>query len=356
MAPQFTLEQILEKIEGASLKNCPNPELVTIKKIVTLDSKEECAISYLATPKMLREALDSKVSVLVISKKFEEKFDDTTPLVIVEDAEYSLISLLNLFHPEREANGQISKTAAIDSTAIIGEGTEIEDFVIIGKNVKIGNNCIIQGGSHIGHNVTLGNNTIIGPGNVVHHGVTIGERFRSFGNCTIGSDGFRFTHKGGAFLKISQVGGVVIGDDVEFGANCCIDRGGLTDTLIGNGVKLDNMVHIAHNCILKNHIVIAAQSGVAGSSTIGNYVMISGQCAITDHIEIADGVRLGGKTGVRQSIEEKGTAYAGVLGLPIKDFHRYLHNVKHVVNFRSWAKRIVNIEKNLGIEDTTTKK
>jgi len=356
MASQFTLAQIIEKIEGAVVKNCPSPELITIKKIVTLESKEDHSISYVASPKLLTEAINSSVSALVISKKFEEKIDINTPLIIVEDAEHSLLSLLDLFHPERQANGQISKTAAIDSTASIGEGTEIEDFVIVGKNVKIGKGCIIQGGSNIGHNVTLGDNTIVGPGNVIHHGVTIGKRFKSYGNCTIGSDGFRFTHKDGAFLKIAQVGGVVIGDDVEFGANCCIDRGGLTDTTIGNGVKLDNMVHIAHNCILKNHIVIAAQTGVAGSSIIGNYVMISGQCAITDHIEIADGVRLGGKTGVRQSIEEKGSAYAGVLGLPIKEFHRYLHNVKHVVNFRSWAKRIVNIEKSLGIEDTSTKK
>ncbi len=351
MTQEYSLAQILENIEGATLKNCSNPNDIKIKKITNLDSKEENSISYLGTAKMLSDARESSVSAIILSKKFETKFDDPRPLILVEDAEHALIPLLEMFHPERKACGYISERSSIHPSAEIGKGSEIEDFVIIGKNVKIGDNCIIQGGSHIGDNSTLGDNSVIGPGNVVHHGVTIGKRFKTFGNCTIGSDGFRFTHKDGAFLKIAQVGGVIIGDDVEFGANCCVDRGGLSDTIIGNGVKFDNMVHIAHNCVLKNNIVIAAQTGVAGSTTIGNYVMISGQCALQDHIEIADGVKMGGKTGIRQSITEKGSAYAGELGLPIKDFHRYMHNIKEVVNFRSWAKRIKKIEEKLGIED-----
>jgi UDP-3-O-[3-hydroxymyristoyl] glucosamine N-acyltransferase len=347
MKKEYSLNDIMALLQNAELKNCENPDDIKIECVVPLDEDKKKSISFVSSKHFIEIAKNSKATALIVNKKIAHNFH--RPVLIVDNASLSLVPILNLFYPPKKPSGEISNKASIHPLSSIGKNSDIADFVIIGKNSKIGENCIIEGGVFIGENVTIGDDARIGPGNVIHENVTIGDRFVSFGNCTIGADGFRFEFANSVHNKIPQVGSVIIGSDVEIGANCCIDRGGLGDTILGNGCKFDNMVHIAHNCILKNNIVIAAQTGLAGSTTVGNYVMMSGQCAITDHIEIADGVMLGGKTGIRHTIKEKGGIYAGEFGLPLPDFKKYTKNLKHIVNFQKWADRIKNLEKKLGI-------
>jgi UDP-3-O-[3-hydroxymyristoyl] glucosamine N-acyltransferase len=342
MIKAYTASYLQTLLPGSVLKNCTSPDEIRIEAIVSVGKKREHSLSFVASVDYVEMAKSCAATLLVVNQELEAQFD--SPVLVVKDATLAIIPITKLFHPPRVSSGRISIQAQIDPTAIIASNSEIAPFAIIGKNVRIGKNCIIEGGAFIGDNVEIGDDGRIGPNDVIHHDVKIGERFCTGGNNTIGADGFRFAFANGVHNKIPQIGSVQIGNDVEIGANCTIDRGGLEDTIIGDGVKFDNMVHIAHNCILKSHIVIAAQSGMAGSTKVGNYVMISGHVALQDHIEIADGVMIGGKTAVRKSIDEKGI-YNGEYALPLGEYKKLRKNLNHLINFDDWSARFAVLEK-----------
>ena len=343
MSLGYSVQEIVDTLEDAEIQNCDQPEEMIISQVVTLHAEAEQSISFVYSAQFITTALTSKASILLINRELVDAFPQKRPLIVVKNAEYSLISILQLFHPPKKPFSHLSEKASIHPSATIGENTMIGDFVRIGANSKIGKDSIIEANVSIGENVTIGDAARIGANNVYHDGVTIGDRFVSFGNCTIGADGFRFVFTPAGHQKIPQVGSVIIGNDVEMGANCCVDRGGVGDTIIGDGCKFDNMVHIAHNCVLKKHVVIAAQSGMAGSTTVGNHVMISGHCALQDHIEIADGVILGGKTTVRKTISEQGF-YVGEHTLSLSEFKKFRKNLSHLVHFEQWTKRLEQLE------------
>lgn len=346
MIQEKTLSQIQSHVEGSYIKNCDNPDEVVIKCVVTLDDNKENSISFVRSGAFVEKSHRSSATVIIVSEKFAKNYN--RPILVVNNVEESLIPVLSLFHSEPVPSGKISKNTSIHPTVTIGENCDIGDFVTVSANSRIGNNCIIQGNTFIGENVEIGDDARIGAGNVIHDDSVIGNRFTSFGNCTIGADGFRFVFTAKGHQKIPQIGKAIIGDDVEMGAQCTVDKGGLGDTIVGDGCKFDNMVHIAHNCVLKKNIVIAAQSGVAGSTKVGNNVMISGHCAIQDHIELSDGVIIAGKTAVRKSIEEPGI-YAGEHSLPLSKFNRLRMNILKIIDFHKWVKRVETIEKKLGL-------
>ncbi len=346
MKTEYSLLEIQSNIEGSELQNCNNPENVIIDCVVTLDDDKQNSISFVRSRAFVEQGKISKATIIIVNKQLAKEFE--RPVLVVKNVEESLIPVLSLFHSPKSPNGTISEKSSIHETATIGENSEIGDFVIVGENSNIGKNCIIEGNVSIGKNVSIGDDSRVGPGNVIHDDVTIGDRFVSFGNCTIGADGFRFVFTPKGHLKIPQIGKVILGNDIEIGAQCTIDKGGLGDTILGDGCKFDNMVHIAHNCILKNNIVIAAQSGIAGSSIIGNNVMISGHCAIQDHIELADGTIIAGKTGVRKSITKAGI-YVGEHAQTLTKFNMLRKNISHLVRFDKWMKRIEKVEEKLGI-------
>jgi UDP-3-O-[3-hydroxymyristoyl] glucosamine N-acyltransferase len=346
MSIEKTLSQIQSQVKGSYIKNCENPDDVLINCVVTLDDNRENSITFVRSKTFIEKSHKSNASVIIISKIFEKNYD--RPILVVDNVEESLIPVLSLFHSEPVPSGIISEKTSIHPTVTIGENCDIGDFVTISANSIIGSNCIIQGNTYIGENVGIGDDSRIGAGNVIHDDSVIGKRFISYGNCTIGADGFRFVFTADGHQKIPQIGRAIIGDDVEIGAQCTIDKGGLGDTIVGDGCKFDNMVHIAHNCVLKKNIVIAAQSGMAGSTTVGNNVMISGHCALQDHIEIADGVILAGKSAVRNSIKEAGI-YAGEHSLPLSKFNKFRKNLTNMVDLNKWIKRVEAIEKKLGL-------
>jgi UDP-3-O-[3-hydroxymyristoyl] glucosamine N-acyltransferase len=344
----YSLKAIQEIIPDSEILNISNPESLLIHSITHLSKSNKTSISFLAAKQYVKQAKESNAGALIVSKEFADQIPNI-PLIVVKNAEMAGITVLNLFHPPRQPDGIISKLASVHPSAVIGENTTIGDFVVVSAGASIGKNSIIEPGVFIGEGVSIGDEARLGANSVFHHGAIIGHRFVCFGNCTIGSDGFKFSHYNSRFHKVPQISTVVIGDDVEFGSGCCVDRGGMSDTMIGNGCKFDNMVHIAHNCELGENVIIAGQTGIAGSTKIGNNVWMSGHCAIQDHIEIADGTKLGGVTGIRHSIKEPNGGFVGELGLPFMDFQKVRANIKHLINFQKWIKRIETLEEKLGM-------
>ncbi|MCZ8156190.1 MAG: UDP-3-O-(3-hydroxymyristoyl)glucosamine N-acyltransferase [Leptospira sp.] len=349
-----TLQTLSNLIEGAKLSNCADPSSMKIDKVMPLSSDTTGFLSFVSSKAFVKEAKSSKAVVLVVNAEIAESLADK-PLMIVPNVELALIKVLYHFFPLEIADGTISPHAVIAASAKIGENTKIGHFVTIGENVVIGKNCIISDGVKIEHDVTIGDNARIGMNCVFYHGTQIGSDFVVFGNSTFGGDGFGFSFFNGKHNKLPQIGRVVIGDDVEVGSNCTIDRGALTDTVIGNGCKFDNMVHIAHNCKVGNNVVIAGQSGLAGSVTIGDNVLIGGACAISDHITLVEGTIIAGGTSLRTSPKGKDVYIGWDLGLNYPDFQKYRVNIKNLVNLNKWIKRIKDIEKKVGIEAEESK-
>jgi UDP-3-O-[3-hydroxymyristoyl] glucosamine N-acyltransferase len=234
-------------------------------------------------------------------------------LIRVADPYSALAMLLDEFGKAQQSKKSgISKWAAIPEDAQVGDNTYIGDFVSLGKGVKIGVDVCIESNVSIGDNVMIGDGTILMAGVKVANSCVVGQHCLLHAGVVVGSDGFGFAPQAdGSFKKVSQVGRVVIEDEVEIGANATIDRGSIGDTVIRKGVKLDNLVHLAHNVEVGENTVIAAQTGVAGSTKIGKNCMIGGQVGIVGHIRIADGTKINAQSGVSKSIEEPNMVVTG---------------------------------------------
>ncbi|TGM26166.1 UDP-3-O-(3-hydroxymyristoyl)glucosamine N-acyltransferase [Leptospira selangorensis] len=341
-----TLKSLLPE---AKFLNCESLSNTNFTGLTSLTLASPSDISFVASKTFFNEAKTSKASLLVCSSEIAESLGDKA-IVVVSKVELSTAKIIRLFFPEKQPSGKRSTQVAIDPSAKIGSNTDIGHFVTIGKDSVIGNDCIIEDGVKIGDRVHIGDGARIGKNCVFFDDTIVGKRFIVFGNSTFGGDGFGFVFADGKHNKIPQVGRVVIGDDVEVGSNCTIDRGALTDTTIGNGCKFDNMVHIAHNCKVGDHVIIAGQSGLAGSVTLGNHVIIGGACAISDHLTLVDGTIVAGGSSLRTSPKTKDVYVGWDLGLTFPEFQKYRVNIKNIVNLNKWLKRIENIEKKVGIE------
>ncbi|GBF50053.1 UDP-3-O-[3-hydroxymyristoyl] glucosamine N-acyltransferase [Leptospira ryugenii] len=345
-----SLFEITKLFPDAKVLHCPDPNLIHFTEVRPLSHTEGEFLAVLNSKAFVKEAKSSLAKVIVTTEELAALLTEARVCLIVKNAELALIEILNYVHPPAVPNGKISPHAIIAPSAKIGSGTQIGHFVTIGENAVIGNNCIIADGVKIENDVSIGDEARIGMNCVFYHGTRIGNRFTVFGNTSIGGDGFGFTFANGKHNKIPQVGKVVIGDDVEVGSNCTIDRGALTDTIIGNGCKFDNMVHIAHNCKIGNHVIIAGQSGLAGSVTLGNHVIIGGACAISDHLTLVDGTIIAGGSSLRTSPKTKDVYIGWDLGLTYPEFQKYRVNVKNIVHLNKWIKRIKDLESKLGIQ------
>ena len=210
------------------------------------------------------------------------------------------------------ANGRIDPLASVHPTAQLGQNVTLEAFCSVGEGAVIGDGCHLYSGAVVGRFTTLGRDCVLHPHAVLYETVTLGDRVTIHANATIGADGYGYRFQQGVHVKVAQVGGVMIGDDVEIGANSTVDAGTFTPTTIGEGTKVDNLVHIAHNCKIGKHNLFAAQVGIAGSCTTGDYVVMAGQVGVGDHIKIGDRAILGAKCGVMKDVP----AGASMLGSP----------------------------------------
>jgi UDP-3-O-[3-hydroxymyristoyl] glucosamine N-acyltransferase len=345
----MNLKQISELIPGSKIHNCEKPETVQFDKVKNLSDADKSSLSFISSKNHTKEALDSKAICILTTEELSSKF--TIPLLLVENVEIEIGKILDVFFPKPIPKGIVGQYVAIHSTSRIAERTDIGNFVSIGENSSIGKNTILEDGVRIGKNVTIGENARIGMNTVIYDDTIIGKNFIVFGNCTFGGDGFKFVTLNEIHHKIPQVGRVIIGDDVEIGSNCTIDRGGVEDTTIGNGCKIDNMVHIAHNCKIGNNVIIAGQSGVAGSCIIEDDVIIGGGCCISDHLFLPKGTIVAGGTGLRNSPKDSGIYVGWDWGFTFAEYQKVRVNIKQLIHLHKHLARIKNIEKKLGIEN-----
>ena len=270
----------------------------------TLLDANENEISFLENKKYIKDLSKTKAGAVLVKEEFKKDIPNNTIAIICEEPYLTLAKLSKFFAPE------IIQKEGKD--CIVGENTTIMENVYLGKDSKIGKNCIIMSGSFIGDNVTIGDNTTIYPNVSIYRDCVVGDDCIIHSGTVIGSDGFGFAHtKTGKYIKIYQNGNVKVGNDVEIGSNVSIDRAAFNSTIIGNGVRLDNLVHIAHNCILKDGCILTGQVGLSGSTILNEYVVMGGQSATAGHLEIAPFTTIAARGGVTKSINEPKKQWAG---------------------------------------------
>jgi UDP-3-O-[3-hydroxymyristoyl] glucosamine N-acyltransferase len=315
----YTAGQIANLLNGT----VEGDQQVCVNDFSKIEDGKPGTLSFLANPKYTHYIYDCQADVVLVNKDFTPEKPIKATLIRVDNAYESLAILMSLVTNGKTRKTGISSLAVIDETAQIGAEAYIAPYVLIGSNVKIGNQVTILGNVSIADNITIGNHVVIYPGVCIYEGCVIGNNCIIHANAVIGSDGFGFApSEDGTYKKIPQTGNVVIEDDVEIGSNSTVDRATLGSTIIRKGVKIDNLVQVAHNVEIGEDSVIASQTGIAGSSKIGKKVMFGGQVGISGHVSIADGTILGAKAGVASSIKTPGQIYSGYPAVPINTFRR----------------------------------
>jgi UDP-3-O-[3-hydroxymyristoyl] glucosamine N-acyltransferase len=334
----FPASQIALIING-KIEGDANAAVASFGKI---EEAQQGQLTFLANPKYEDHLYSTKASVVIINDNFTPRQAVEVTLIRVPDAYTAFATLLAKYQEivQQQLSG-IQQPSYIAKTASYGENVFVGAFTYIGENVKVGKNTKIYPNTFIGDNVTIGDNCIIHPGVKIYHDCTIGSQVNIHAGAVIGSDGFGFAPQAdGSFIKVPQLGNVVIEDDVEIGANATIDRATLGSTLIKSGAKLDNLIQIGHNAEVGNSTVIAAQAGVSGSTKIGNGVMIGGQAGIVGHIQIGDGAKINAQSGVSKSLEAGKT----VTGSPAYDYTAALRSQAVTRKLPELEKRVKELE------------
>ncbi len=337
---QFTAAQIAmminDKVEG-------NAD-VAVTSFGKIEEAQAGQLTFLANPKYEKFLYSSKASLIIINEAQELKEPVSATLIKVPDAYSAFAILLDKYQQiqQQQLKG-IQQPTYIDATAKIGENVFIGAFAYLGQKVIVADGAKIYPNVYLGDNAQVGENSIIHPGVKIYHDCIIGKNVTIHAGAVIGSDGFGFAPQAdGTLKKIPQIGNVVIEDGVEIGANTTIDRATIGSTLIKSGVKLDNLVQIAHNVEVGNNSVIAALAGISGSTKIGNGVMIGGQAGIAGHLQIADGCKINAQSGLGKSLKIPNTA---VTGSPAYEYSAAIRSQATARNLPELEKRVLELEK-----------
>lgn len=339
---EFSAEQIAGMLQGEVIGN-PGQIVNDLSKI---EEGRAGTLSFLANPKYEDYIYTTGASIVIVGKDFEAKdhLPENLTLVKVEDAYSCFAKLLAAYNEMREKKPQIEEPVKIAQTAEIGDDVYIGSFTYIGEGCKIGNNVKIYPGTYIGDNCSIGEDTTVFAGVKIYQDTQIGKDCRIHAGCVIGADGFGFTpNSENNYQRVPQIGKVVIEDHVDLGANVTIDRATLGNTYIRRGVKLDNMVHIAHNCDIGENTVMAAQCGIAGSTKVGKDVMFGGQVGVNGHIEIADKTMVAAKAAIANTVKER-AILIGQPAIPAGEFKRSSALFRKLPDL---AKRLGEVEKKL---------
>lgn len=340
---EFSAAQIASLLGGTVEGN----ENITVSNLSKIEEGKVGTLSFLANPKYTNYIYDTDASIVIVNKTLvlEKPIKSTCTLIRVDDSYASFAKLLELYNEFRTQKQGIEQPSFISAKASLGENCYVGAFAYISDNVKIGNNVKIYPHVFIGDNCKIDDNTTLYSGVKIYHDCVIGKNVVVHSNTVIGSDGFGFAPQTGQeFAKVPQIGNVVLEDNIEIGSNCSIDRATLGSTILRKGVKLDNLVQIAHNVEVGDNTVIAGLSGVAGSTKVGKNCMIAAQVGIVGHIRIADGVKIAGQSGVGASIEKENEIVQGSPSFGVSEYRR------SYVLFRSLPKlndRLNQIEKKL---------
>jgi len=337
---QFSAAQIALIISGKVEGNADT----AVSSFGKIEEARANQLAFLANPKYEDFLYSTNASVVIVNESLELKQPISTTLIRVPDAYSAFATLLDKYQQikTQELTG-IQQPVYLHPTAKVGDDVFIGAFTYIGENSVIGNEVKLFPNVYLGNNVTVGDNTIIHPGVKIYHDCVVGKNVVIHAGTVVGSDGFGYApQKDGSLKKVPQIGNVVIEDFVEIGANTTIDRATIGSTLIRSGAKLDNLLQIAHNVEVGNNSVIAAQSGISGSTKVGKNVLIGGQAGIVGHIHIADGSKINAQSGVSKSIKSPNSA---VTGSPAYDYTAALRSQAITRNLPQLEKRIIELEK-----------
>lgn len=315
---EFTAEMIAGLL-GGDIVGDKNAKVHTVSSI---EEGKAGSMAYLVNPKYEPYLYTTGASIVLVDRSFSPRQEVRATLIRVDDAGACLLRLLEMYNAAKPQKTGISDRASISSGAVVGEACYVGDFAVIEAGARIGDRCQIYPQVYIGDNVTIGDGTKIFPGVKIYEGCRIGSRCILHAGAVIGADGFGFApNADGGFDKIPQLGNVIIEDDVEIGANTCIDRAKTDSTIIRHGVKLDNLIQVGHNVQIGENTVSSAQMGIAGSSKVGRNCFLAGQVGIADHIVIGDRVKIGSQSGIDKNIPDD-EVRMGTPALPGLKFHR----------------------------------
>jgi UDP-3-O-[3-hydroxymyristoyl] glucosamine N-acyltransferase len=335
----FTAQQIALLVQG----KIEGEATAVVKQFGKIESAMPGEISFLANPKYEDFLYTTKASVIIVNESLVLKKKIGATLIRVPDAYAAFATLQTKYQEMKNENlVGIQSPCFIASTAKLGEQNFVAAFAYIGENVKTGNNVKIFPNAVIGENVSIGNNVTIHAGVIIYSDCVLGNNITIHSGSIIGSDGFGFAPKAdGSYQKIPQLGNVIIEDDVEIGSNTTIDRATIGSTIIKKGVKIDNLIQIAHNVEIGENTVIAAQVGISGSTKIGKGVMMGGQSGTIGHIVIADGIKIAARTGITKDFKEAGITLSGY---PAREQSAFLRAQVAQKNLPALEKRVKELE------------
>jgi len=335
---KFTAKQISNKVDG-NIEGDPNVELSILSKI---EEAKVGSITFLSNPKYIPFIYKTKASAVIVDNDFIPESKLNTTLIRVKDPYSSFSKILELFNLEDMKLYEIDKSALINKAVKLPKKTFIGALAIIEKGVVLGENVRIKAQSFIGENVKIGKNTIIQNGVKILSNSIIGNNCIINAGAVIGCDGFGFApQENGSYSKIPQTGNVIIGNNVEIGSNSTIDRATMGSTIIHDGVKIDNLVQIAHNAEIGKNTVFAGQSGVSGSTKIGENCVIGGQAGIGGHLKIGNNVKIQGQAGVLKDIPDN----KQIQGTPAIEFNNYYRSYAYFKKLPDFENRLKKIEK-----------
>ena len=314
---EFSAKQIAEFIQGTIVGD----ENATVHTFAKIEEGIPGAISFLSNPKYTHYIYDTQSSIVLVNKDFEPEKEIKATLIKVDNAYESLAKLLNLYEMSKPKKTGVDPLAYIAPTAKIGENVYIAPFACVGDNAEIGDNTSLHPHATVGSGAKVGSNCILYPHATVYHDCRVGNNCILHAGSVVGADGFGFAPSPEGYEKIPQIGIAILEDNVEIGANTCFDRATMGATIIRKGVKLDNLIQIAHNVEVGSNTVMASQVGVAGSTKIGEWCMLGGQVGVAGHITIGNKVNMGAQSGVHGSIKD-GEALIGTPPIGLKNYFK----------------------------------
>lgn len=338
---EFSAIQIATFLSG-TVEGDPEVKVYNVAKI---EEGTPGMLSFLANPKYAQYLYTTKSSIVLINNDFELQGEVSATLIRVPDAYAAFAQLLGLYQQFMQAKSGVSSLSFISKDATYGEDVYIGEFAFIGERVKIGNRVKIYPQAYIGDDCVIGDDTVIYAGAKLYAQTVVGKSCILHSGCVIGADGFGFApQEDGSYKKIPQIGNVSLGDNVEIGANTCIDCATMGSTKIHDGVKLDNLIQIAHNVELGRNTAIAAQTGVSGSTKLGANCVVAGQVGFVGHIHIADRTKIGAQSGILSNVKKEGEE---LMGSPAFNVKEYLRMSIHTRNLDKLVKRVEELEKQL---------
>ena len=336
----FSAAEVANHLQG---KLIGDPSTI-LKSFAPAERAQAGDLTFAENEGFFAKAEQSAASAIIVSGEFKSA---RKALIQVSDARVAFAKALELFFPEPRPPAGVHPTAIIVPTAKVDPTAHVGPHCVVGERGQIGARSVLHGGNHVGADCRLGDDVILFPNVTLYAQTEIGHRVRIHAGAVIGADGYGYVQDKGTHRKVPQIGNVIIGDDVEIGANTTIDRGALGPTIIGKGTKIDNLVMIAHNVEVGEHSLLVAQVGIAGSTKLGNYVVLAGQVGIAGHLNIGNQVTVAAQSGVMHNIPD-GEKWLGAPAQPDKEMKRQFIALRQLPD---WIKRIAALEKKIELKD-----